>query len=400
MIPDRSKQSRPATTPPRPRGARRPCALAALLPALLLCLPGAGADERSDTEARLAAISEEIESLQRDLERDRGALSAERQALRTLDLDIQANARTLEGVAADLAEQRTAVETLRREQADYLAQLDQREDELGRQILAAWKLSRESRLKLVLNQDDPARLGRMLAYYDYLGAAQADRIRDLREVLDRLDAMSERLDEELRALAGIQEEHEARRATLGAQRDERVALVASLESSLSNDEARLAELSKNRRDLETLLERLGDALADIPPDLGQRRHPTELRGQLPMPVPGRVLHAFGQPRAAGLAWQGWLIEAAAGDSVHAVAYGRVAYADWLRGYGLLLIVDHGDGFMSLYGHNESLRASVGDWVEPGEAISTVGQAPERRQGLYFELRRGGKAVDPASWLRR
>ena len=187
---------------------------------------------------------------------------------------------------------------------------------------------------------------------------------------------------------------------LQAQREERVTLLAVIEQSLSDGEARLEELRRNRQDLETLLERLGDALADIPADLGKGQHPSERRGALPMPVSGRVLAAYGQPRTADLFWQGWLIAASPGDAVRSIAHGRVAYADWLRGYGLLLIVDHGDGFMSLYGQNESLRVEVGDWVEAGDAISTVGQGAEGRTGLYFELRRGGKAVDPAGWIRR
>ena len=119
-----------------------------------------------------------------------------------------------------------------------------------------------------------------------------------------------------------------------------------------------------------------------------------------MPVSGRVLKAFGQQRVEGLSWQGWLIEADAGREVNAIAYGRVAYADWLRGYGLLMIIDHGEGIMSLYGHNESLLHGVGDWVFPGSPISIVGSNQGAAQGLYFELRSQGKPVDPAGWLKR
>ena len=119
-----------------------------------------------------------------------------------------------------------------------------------------------------------------------------------------------------------------------------------------------------------------------------------------MPVKGRVRHVFGQPRTAGMRWQGWLIAANNGTEVNPVAYGRVAFSDWLRGYGLLMIIDHGDGFMSLYSNNESLLHEVGDWVEPGEAISTVGTNPMTGSGLYFEIRKNGKAMDPAVWLKR
>ena len=119
-----------------------------------------------------------------------------------------------------------------------------------------------------------------------------------------------------------------------------------------------------------------------------------------MPVKGRVKHAYGQPRTAGLRWQGWLINAGIGSEVKTIARGRVAYSDWLRGYGLLMIIDHGDGYLSLYANNESLLREVGDWVEPGSKISTVGTSPLNGNGLYFEIRKDGKVLDPAVWLKR
>lgn len=362
--------------------------------------PPAVAQDRDETQNQLAEVEREIEALQAELERDRGALGREREALRELDLALQANARDLADTQQAVETQQQEVKRLEGERDAYLDQLSQRQDDLGEQVLAAWKLSRESRLKLILNQDDPARLGRILVYYDLLGEAQAERISELRTVLEELDRMQVGIDRELADLDALETQQAGQREVLQGQRGERIALLAAIEQSLSDGEARLEELRRNRRDLETLLERLGDALADIPADLGKGQHPNERRGTLPMPVGGRVLAAFGQPRSADLVWQGWLIAASPGESVRSIAHGRVAYADWLRGYGLLLILDHGDGFMSLYGQNESLRVEVGDWVEPEEVISTVGQGAQGSSGLYFELRRAGKAVDPAGWIRR
>lgn len=372
---------------------------ASFLLAAALSLP-APAQDRGETENRLAEVQRDIEALQAELERERGALGREREALKELDLALQANARELAATQQAAAVQQQEVERLEGERNAYLDQLSQRQDDLGEQLRAAWKLSRESRLKLILNQDDPARLGRILVYYDLLGEAQAERIGELRSVVAELDRMQSAIDRELADLDALETKQAGQRELLQGQREERVSLLAVIEQSLSDGEARLEELGRNRRDLETLLERLGDALADIPADLGKGQHPNERRGALPMPVAGRVLAAYGQPRTADLVWQGWLIAAAPGDTVGAIAKGRVAYADWLRGYGLLLILDHGDGFMSLYGQNESLRVEVGDWVEAGDVISTVGQGAQGRTGLYFELRRGGKAVDPAGWIRR
>jgi septal ring factor EnvC (AmiA/AmiB activator) len=378
---------------------RRSTLLALLVLSTGLAAP-ALAQDRDATESRLAEVEREINALQSTLERERGALGREREALRELDLALQANARNLASTQQAVATQQQEVERLEGERDAYLDQLAQRQDDLGEQVRAAWKLSRESRLKLILNQDDPARLGRILVYYDLLGEAQADRISELRSVLAELDRMQAGIDRELADLDVLESQQEGQRDVLQDQRGERVALLAVIEQSLTDGEARLEELGRNRRDLETLLERLGDALADIPADLGKGQHPSERRGAMPMPVAGRVLAAYGQPRTADLVWQGWLISAAPGDAVRSIAKGRVAYADWLRGYGLLLILDHGDGFMSLYGQNESLRVEVGDWVEAEELISTVGQGAEGSTGLYFELRRAGKAVDPAGWIRR
>jgi len=160
------------------------------------------------------------------------------------------------------------------------------------------------------------------------------------------------------------------------------------------------ELQRDRHDLEALLENLSNVLADIPADLGQRHGLDKLKGKMLIPVKGRVKHAYGQPRTAGLHWQGWLISASIGSEVRSIAHGRVAYSDWLRGYGLLMIIDHGDGFMSLYANNESLLREVGDWVETGSDISTVGTSPLNGNGLYFEIRKDGKAMDPVVWLKR
>ena len=184
------------------------------------------------------------------------------------------------------------------------------------------------------------------------------------------------------------------------QRENRAALLAQLAGQIDGDAARLQELERNRKDLEVLIERLTDVLADIPADLGSEAGIRQQKGRLSMPVKGPVRNAFGQKRAGGLSWQGWLIGADTGTEVNAIARGRVAFADWLRGYGLLLIIDHGQGYLSLYAHNESLLRDVGDWVESGAVVSIVGSNPGTGQGLYFELRRNGAAVDPAGWLAR
>ena len=355
---------------------------------------------QAEAESRLKQLKSEISSLKKELDHSRSTLSGEQKALRATDLEIQANALELRELESTRQEHDRELSALHTERQNYLHSIDKRREVLATQIMTAYRLGRESRLKLVLNQDSPALLSRTLAYYDYFSRSQASQINELKQVLNTLDEMQVKINVELSALDEVQKSQQAVLDDMTSQRNERQAIIESLSSQIDTDEKQLAELQNNRKDLETLLEKLINVLADIPADLGKRLGPGDLKGKMPIPVKGRVKHAYGQPRTAGLRWQGWMIGAANGSEVKAIAYGRVAYSDWLRGYGLLLIIDHGDGFMSLYANNESLLHEVGDWVEPGAGISTVGTSPLNGNGLYFEIRKNGKALDPAVWLKR
>jgi septal ring factor EnvC (AmiA/AmiB activator) len=382
--------------------SRQPTLLGVAAWLIFFCLACQADDSLSKAEAetRLKQLKTEISSLNNELERKRTALSSEQKLLKVADLEIQASALELRKLESTRQEHERELSALDAERMDYLDSLERRREILAEQIMAAYRLGRESRLKLVLNQDSPALLSRMLAYYDYFSRSQADQINELRQVLQTLDQMQEKIDMELSALDEVQKRRQAVLDEITDQRNQRQAVIEKLASRIDTDEARLTELQQNRQDLEQLLTKLSDALADIPTELGQQNGLLNLKGKMPIPVRGRVKHAFGQPRTAGLRWQGWLIDTDTGSEVKPVAYGRVAYSDWLRGYGLLMIIDHGDGFMSLYANNESLLREVGDWVEPGSSISTVGTSPVNGNGLYFEIRKDGKAMDPAIWLKR
>ena len=370
----------------------------------LLCCSGPAAaqsdGERAKTESALEGVRKEIGILQKSLEKSRAEHANEHARLREVDLQIQAanlEFRTLEKQRQSHLDELVGLE---RQRNDYLIRLKQRHDQLAEQIRAAYRLDSQSRLKLILNQASPAQLGRMLAYYDYINRAQVSKISGLREALTTLDTMQQSIDQELSRLEMVQTEQREVMDQLDQQRKQRRTLLVELDERIEDKASRLRELERNRQDLEKLLERLTDVLADIPADLGKHLGVARQKGRIPMPVKGPVRYAFGQSRGGGLHWQGWLIAAPAGSEVSAVAYGRVAFADWLRGYGLLIIIDHGEGFMSLYGHNESLLYEAGDWVEPGQIISVIGVRTGNDQGLYFELRKNGKSVDPAAWLAR
>ncbi|MDZ4728552.1 MAG: peptidoglycan DD-metalloendopeptidase family protein [Xanthomonadales bacterium] len=369
-------------------------------PALIAQNKGTASPRQQEIEQQLAQLQQDIQQLQQSLLAARSDHRIEQDQLKQLDLSIQQSSQAIRELDTQLAEHSTELARLETEREQQLQQLHIDQQQLAEQIGATYRLSRQSRLKLVFNQDSPTELSRMLAYYEHINRAQTSKIVALRETLASLEAIYQRIGLQLREIATAQQLQQQELLLKQQQRDKRQVVLAKLQKQIGSSEAQLEEFEKNRLDLEALLEKLSDVLADIPSDLGQHLSVSAQKGRLPTPVQAKVRKAFGQQRSGGMYWQGWVFDAPPGEEVNSVAYGRVAFADWLRGYGLMIIIDHGGGFMSLYGYNESLLWEVGDWVEPGKVIATVGSNSAGEQGLYFELRKDGKALDPAAWLKR
>jgi len=260
-------------------------------------------------------------------------------------------------------------------------------------------IGREEPLKLLLNQQDPLHSGRLFAYYGYFGRARAGQISDIQAQVQRLDAMDVELTQQQTELAGVKAAQQQQLQQFERARNDRQQVLASLTAAAHTREQSLARLKSQQADLEGLLQQLNRSLKSVaPPDNATafgRSH-----GALSWPVAGQVTAKFGDNRASGVKWEGVVIATERDAPVKAVAAGRVVYADWLPGLGLLAIVDHGEGYLSLYGHNDRLLKAVGEPVEAGEPIAAAGDtggraAPE----LYFEIRRGGRPVDPAPWFK-
>jgi septal ring factor EnvC (AmiA/AmiB activator) len=369
----------------------------AVLCAALLAVPAA-AGERDLKQAELTKLRERIGSLRQALEETKGRFSTARKELRDTERRIGRLVRNIRGLDADIAGKRQRLDRLAAEQRALRASIDTQRAHLAAQVRASHAMGRQEYLKLVLNQEDPAALGRVLVYYDYMNQARAGRIGALREDVQRLDAVGVELNTEAKRLAVLRADRAAELKALEADRKQRSVLVAKLRREVDGKDQRLQHLLADERDLVRLLQGLADAVDDLPPAAGQSF--AKSRGRLPWPTRGKVAAAFGTDRAYGrLRWQGLLIRANQGQEVKAVSHGRVAFAEWLRGYGLLVIIDHGEGYMSLYGHNQSVLAEVGDWVQAGQLIATVGDSGgSDHAGLYFEIRHNGKPLDPAKWV--
>jgi septal ring factor EnvC (AmiA/AmiB activator) len=360
----------------------------------------ASAQDQRKSEAALNTVRKEIKELETRLTRETARRDDGAKALRAAEVENADATRKLADIRAKLNDQRAARRALG-EQTDRANQrLAGERAALGSQVRLSYITGRAEVFKLLLSQESPATLGRMLVYYDYLNRARIARIAavgaDLRR-LSALNADTERVEAELKDLEAAQA---TQVAALAKARDDRQAVVARLESTIQDDNAAVAKLRGEEKRLSELVEQLRKLMAGLPVEGDQPF--AALKGKLGWPVQGRLTGDFGQPRAGGVVkWNGVLLEAPAGTAVRAVYHGRVAFADWLPGLGLLLIVDHGGGYMSLYGHNEALLKESGDWVQPGETIAQVGDTGgQARPALYFEIRFKGEPVNPHTWITR
>ncbi len=368
---------------------------------LLLSGIAMAAPPAAEQREKLDTLRARISGLRAEMESKSGEKTELSRQLQDAEQQIGRLARKLRVLDGRLDRQRRRLEELRRDQASQRQALEMQRRALARQVRAAYAMGRQERLKILLNQQDPSTISRVMVYYDYLSRARAQKMRLLREQIEHLASTERSILDEERKLAGLRDEQVRELTAMQRSQDVRREVVAQLTRELNDQGLHLDRLKSDERELETLITGIEEALADIPVEQPQEIEFAGLRGRLPWPASGRIVSRFGAPKLGSLVWDGVMISAPEGLEVRAVHHGRVAFADWLRGFGLLLIVDHGDGYMTLYGHNQSLFKEAGDWVEVNEPIALVGSSGGREQaGVYFGIRYQGRPVDPAKWCRR
>jgi murein hydrolase activator len=390
---------------PRPGLASRRLPLL-LAVAVLLTLRGpplAGAAAHGEADARKA--EEQLQAVKAEIERVTREVSAEQverdrltRELRSAELSLgeaRANLLELRRQRAEGAARRAA---LLGEQRERESELDDNRAALAGQMRAAYQIGRQEPLKLLLNQQTPALAGRMFVYYSYFGRARAGQIRLIEDDVQRLGELASELEAEDAKLAELEKQQRAQLDQLEQAHERRSVVLANLEVQSRGRVQNLERLRGQQAGLEKLLHELRSAMERFPVEGNDAF--TRLRGKLAWPVSGRLVARFGEARAAGVRWDGVLVATERGAPVKAVCQGRVIYADWLPGLGLLAIVDHGDGYLSLYGHNDRLLKGVGEHVDAGDTIAAAGDSGgSPRPELYFEIRKGGKPVDPRPWFR-
>jgi len=378
---------------------RRLASIGLLLSALLLPLLAQG-QSAAETRAKLDELRDRIEAVRSALAKDRQRHDEASEELARVERKLG----RLAGDVADLDQRIRAthakLERLDERRRDLHERLREHRATLAAQLRAAYRLGRQPAIRLLLRQNDPAAVARALGYYGYLNNARLAAIDKARGLIAELGEVAEETRAAQDKLSADRSELAQRREELEGARSERRALLARLERAIEDKDARLQRMEASRDQLEQLLEKLGSVLADIPAAPLEEKPFASRRGELSWPVQGPLRARYGAPRASGrMRWRGVVIDADGGTDVRAVYYGRVVFADWLSGFGQLIIIDHLDGYMSLYGYNRRLLRTTGDWVAPGEVIAAVGDSGGREHtGLYFEIRRKGQPVDPLRWL--
>ncbi|MFT4767023.1 MAG: septal ring factor EnvC (AmiA/AmiB activator) [Glaciecola sp.] len=356
--------------------------------------------DAQETRERLAQLEKDIARIaaaQAKREKQRSGLQAD---LRRSEVALGRLQEQQQTTRAAIGRNQGEVSKLGVEQSMLVDAAASQRDAVAREIREAYKGGGGDQLKLLLSEEDPQLLARMLAYYRYILAARSELLDEYRDTLSALANTKQELQTREAELEAQRLSLATQQRSLEAERSERKSLLRKIDSTLKSEAEQLAAREQDREQLENLLAQIDAALAQLIPEDDVEPF-SAAKGSMRWPVDGRITSRFGRPRNQGkMRWQGVRLKAESGSTVAAIHHGRVVYADWLRGSGLLLVIDHGEGYLSLYAHNESLLREVGDWVTAGAPVSTVGDSGGQSEaGLYFEIRKDGKPTDPQGWCR-
>ena len=369
--------------------------LIALLPVCSI----ANAEDAEDHSGRLADVRAKIAEVLGGLNDNKNKRNNIKGQLQKLERKIAKTSKSLRQVRRKHAKSKKTLKRLKSDLVILKRKLTKQRNILSKQIRSAHAMGQQAQLKMLLNQQQPTEMGRAMVYFDYLNTARSQQINDFLASIEKKQALEIAIVNTTRELEQLASKKLEQKRSLTNNRTSRKQLLSKLNADITDQQLTLSELENSRHRIEKLLSSLGGLLTDIPSQAHLEKPFSNLKGKMPWPVKGKFLAHFGASRNQGdLTWNGVMIKSAYGTPVSAINYGRVAFADWLQGFGFITIIDHDNEYMSLYGHNQALYKEVGDWVEAGEIIATVGDSGgQEHSGLYFEIRFQGKPINPDSW---
>lgn len=357
-------------------------------------------DDAQDRIEQLQKLRSNIKQLQETLLQDEGKKSELVKQLRKIEVQVGVVSKRIRRLNKKIKGMERKLAQLQAEYKKQAEDLSGQKDILSRQVVAAYAMGRQEYLKLLLNQHDPATVARTFIYYDYLNEARTEKIEQVSLRLQDLANLKRKINLQLESISKNKKSLLAEKQILNKSRGVREKLLPKIQKRIKNRGSKLKGMHLDEKQLLTLVQELQNALSDIPTQLSNDIK--KQKGKMKLPVKGYVSKRFGSSRGSGQSrWKGIFIKAKEGNNVRALSYGRVVFSDWFKGLGLLIIIDHGEGYMSLYGHNQSLFKDAGDWVDAGDVIAAVGNTGGNSDsGLYFEIRVNGKPQDPIAWCKR
>lgn len=370
-----------------------------LFTAILLSLAPCTAADTSQ-QVQLEKLKRTIANLENRLDSQRDEKNNLQQQLKDIELNASRVNIRIRQLRHQTAANEEQLRTLTSKKQVLQENIKQQSSAIAEQIRATHKIGTGEPVKLFLNQEDPQQLARVFKYYDYLLQARSEKIQQFEADIEQLTTLVENINKTKIALAKSKKTLETERTVLANTTVERKKMLLQLDATVQSGAERLSRLQRQRTELEELISAVEVAVTDI---IAPQDYPSfaSSKGKLIWPVKGPVVQNFGSRRTGQLRWEGWLIDVNAGSTVTAVHWGRVVFSNYLRGFGLLIIVDHNDGYMSLYAHNQELLRETGDWVQSGEAVSRAGDTGGLLSpAVYFEIRKNGVPVNPRNWLGR
>ncbi|MFS1523242.1 murein hydrolase activator EnvC family protein [Microbulbifer sp. 2304DJ12-6] len=364
----------------------------------LLSLP-AWCQAQGDQQTRLAEIKQRIKSLQQELNQVRDQRDQLLKDLEENEKSISGFHQRIDQIKRELRSRSDKLRELQREQLQLQETRRSMQRRVEQEIAAAYRLGRQEQIKLLLNQHDPQNVARQLHYHDYFLQERTRIIDTYLQTLTALKAVAGDIERARATLDAKRKQLQERQRRLRSAQQNRKRTLDKLAARIADGDGEMTQLQGDRARLQKLINEVGRAIASLVSP-GEQKPFARQRGRMRWPVKGHRTNNFGGRRTNGITWKGVTIRAAEGEPVRAVHRGRVVFSDYLRGQGMLVILDHGNGYMSLYAHNQSLTRSLGEWVENGDTIARVGNSGgNAHSGLYFEIRYRGKALDPTGWCR-
>ncbi|HEY9034948.1 MAG TPA: peptidoglycan DD-metalloendopeptidase family protein [Pseudomonadales bacterium] len=356
---------------------------------------------RPPDAAELEKLKQDIRSARQRIHQSENEKDQLSRALRRTETELASTGKQIHRLNNDIRALQLELASLEQQQQSLQQQKQQQEQVLDEQIATSYRMGREKAIKMLLNQENPQKLSRAMAYAGYFSRARMDALLQYQQLINRIDDNQKNIEDKADKLLDNKQAMLAQQQQLQAMLADRARTLSSINNSIKTDQQKLERLQQEQAQLEALLRSVNEAVANIRLP-GDTQPFADVRGKLRWPADGKRDNRYGKKRPPGdFSWEGIAIRGTIGQEIKAVHHGRVVFADWFRGKGLLLIIDHGDGYMSLYAHNQSLLRETGDWVSAGETIATLGNSGGLEQPeLYFEIRHQGKPLNPGHWLRR